>query len=147
MQTPRIEWSPLNVRDKEEYWDWFIWAVYLVITIDLLVTAIFSKRYGIEGELNPIVGLLFEIGLAYVVIANILVVIFAAICFLVLLEAFDSADGVFSVSSPEIHGRPVIVLLDVWIGLLFASGLFVFTNNVLVLLEAPSLIYVILNFI
>lgn len=126
-------------RKKDEYWSWFAWTVYLIISVDLLMTSIAINIYGVGNELNPIMAEMFKEGLLFVVTGHITILVFCTVCFLILLESFDQSSSIISDSSDYVREKLAIVL-DTWIGLLLSAGMIVFTNNLLVVLGRPSLI-------
>lgn len=126
-------------RKKDEYWSWFAWMVYLLISVDLLMTSLAIDVRGIGGELNPFIIDMFQSGVEFVILGHLSVLIFSSVCFLIMLEAFDRSPGIVSDSSDYIREHPAIAL-DVWIGTIFALGIALFTNNLLVIIGKPSLI-------
>lgn len=133
------ELSKPTFRSKKEYWSWFAWVTYLLISVDLLMTSLATDLYGIEGELNPIVTEIFNAGLGFIIVSHLVAVIFCSLCFLVVLECFDESSSIISDSSEYIRESPAFVL-DVWIGVVFGIGIAIFANNLLVIVGRPSLI-------
>lgn len=115
-----------------EYWSWVGGALYLLLTLDLLTTIYAAHLYGPQAELNPVMRwalgqeLYVLVGL-YLVVLILLVGLFAG--FFRLLQRASGTEGWMLAKSFEL-----------WIGLLIAVGLFVFANNLSVIVLGGSLI-------
>lgn len=131
-------------RTKSEYWSWFAWTIFLVVPVDLLLTTFVVETRGIEGEINPIMHILFGKGVVYIILSHILVIIIASLGFVLLLETLDTSPRILSTHSPTIRPYASIVL-DIWLALILSVGLAIFANNLLVLLGEPSLIEFVQN--
>lgn len=121
-------------RRRDEYWDWVAVALFLLLTVDLLTTVFAVKVAGVAGEANPIVAWAFERGMVWLLGINLLAL-------LVLVALFH---GLITLSrrSPDPLDDVVALSFEVWIGGLIAAGLFVFANNLVVILGGRDLVSV-----
>lgn len=116
----------------EEYWSWVAGALYLLLTVDLLTSLVALDLYGPAAEANPYMrwaltqDLLVVVGIHLAALA-LLVVLFQGI--FLLLERSDGQQGWLLARS-----------FECWVGLLLAAGLFVFANNLSVILLGGSLV-------
>jgi len=119
-------------RRHQEYWDWVAVALFLLLSVDLLTTVFAVKVAGVAGEANPIVAWAFERGMGWLLGINLLAL-------LVLVALFH---GLITLArrSPEPLDDVVALSFEVWIGGLIAAGLFVFANNLVVILEGRDLV-------
>lgn len=121
-----------EVTRREEYWDWLSVALYLLVPLDLLTTFGAAARYGTAAEANPLVASLLSEPLWLLVAANLLVVVAAAGGFAAILRQLRRTPP---------HRRPQFsVVVESWLGLLVAVGLFVFANNLAVVVHGVSLV-------
>ena len=109
----------------DEYWSWAAVALFLLLTVDLLTTFIASRTIGIHAEANPIVRWALERGIWCLVSVNLLALVLLAVLFYGLIR--------LTMEAPQPYGDVIAVSFEVWIGLLVASGLVIFANNLLVL--------------
>ena len=115
-----------------EYWSWVGGALYLLLTLDLLTTIYAAHLYGPQAEFNPLMRwalgqeLHVLVGL-YLGVLLLLVGLFAG--YFQLLRRSSGTEGWVLAKSFEL-----------WIGLLIAAGLFVFANNLSVIVLGGSLI-------
>lgn len=120
------------VRRVESYWRWFAVVLFVVVTFDMLSTLYAVEAVGSAGEANPIVRTAIDHGLLTYTALNLAAVVLAIGCFSALVWAIRS-------SAPP-YDRYVEMGLKAWLGLLLAAGLFVFANNLAVILGGSSLI-------
>lgn len=107
------------------WWRWFTVALLLLIPLDLLTTLIAVAEHGTAVEANPIVRWLLQQGLLAIVVVNLVVGILAVTLFHVAMEQFRRA----APSTP----RPFVLFVNLWIGVLVATGAGVAVNNLLVI--------------
>lgn len=116
----------------EEWWDWFAVALFLLITVDVLTTIGAAVLYGYGAESNPFVRwLLFE-GPVILAIVNLAVLVVATLCF----------RGVISMArrTPDGYDRAFTLGVEVWLGVVISVGLFLFANNLSVIVLGRSLL-------
>jgi hypothetical protein len=117
---------------EEEYWSWLAVALFLLVTVDLLTTVGAIARFGIGAEANPFVASLLREPPWVVVGVNLAVVGSVAFTFRTLLRLLEC-------TSPRL--RPLFAqVVEVWLGLLVAFGLFLFANNLSALVHGASLL-------
>lgn len=116
----------------QEYWEWFAVALFLLITVDLLTTFGATVTHGIEAESNPVMRWLLLQGPLVIAAANLLVLVVVVYCFSSVVTAVER--------SPEPYDRYLRRAVEVWLGLLLSMGLFVFANNLSVVVLGESLL-------
>lgn len=116
----------------EEYWDWFAVALFLLITVDMFTTLGAAAEYGLAAEVNPIVVWLLRTSPYAFAAANLLAVVLAVYAFSGVLAAVERA--------PEPYSTYLTYAVELWLGLLIAVGLFVFANNILLIIHGESLL-------
>lgn len=109
----------------EEYWSWVTVALFLLLTVDLLTTLFASGVSGANAEANPIVRWALLQGTPYLVAVNLIALVLLAVLFYGLIRLIGEA--------PEPYNDMVALSFEVWVGLLVASGLLIFANNLLVI--------------
>lgn len=129
-----LENSPRTETENrlEECWSWVGVALFLLITLDLLTSLYAAEIVGLEHESNVlmrwILGQLTGVVVLIHLTATVLIVGFF--------------HGIFEIArqvSPRY--RSVAVRgLELYIGLLVAAGLFVFANNISVIILGGSLL-------
>lgn len=116
----------------EEYWDWFAVALFILITVDM-ITTVYSARYiGPAAETNPLMRWAIGQGMVTVTIVNLAATVVAAGGFYTLMRLVERTDPPYD--------RVVALSVEVWLGLIIASGLFVFANNLSVIFHGQSLV-------
>lgn len=116
----------------EEYWDWVAVALFLLLTVDLLTSMYAAGTVGLEHEANPLMAWLLAQSLGVVIIGQAVVLLVAAGLFYGL---FELTRGL-----PRDYRGPVAVAVEVFLGLLVAVGLFVFANNLTLIVLGESLV-------
>jgi hypothetical protein len=116
----------------EEYWDWVAVALFLLITVDLLTSLYAAEVVGLEHETNPLMVWLLDQSLALVVAVHIAVLLVAVGLFALLFGLIER--------SQHRSRRILEVLTEVYLGLLVATGLFVFANNLSVIVLGRNLL-------
>lgn len=116
----------------EEYWDWFAVALFLLVTVDMLTTMGATVEYGLAAEINPLVVWLLRHGLVAFMLANLVVVVLAVGAFSGVVEAVQRARAPYD--AYLVYG------IEVWLGVLLSMGLFVFANNLSVIVHGRSLV-------
>lgn len=109
----------------DEYWSWIAVALFLLLTVDLLTTMMAAGVSGVHAEVNPIVRWALLRGTPYLVAVNLVALFLLVVLFYGLLRLIRE--------TPEPYDDVVAVSFEVWVGLLVASGLLVFANNLLVI--------------
>jgi hypothetical protein len=120
-------------RDRvDEYWSWVAVALYLLTTVDMLTTVFAAAEVGVAYESNPLVQWLLRRSLTALVGVNLAVVVAVVVGFRGVIETIER-------TPPAV--RPYYVLVvEAWLGLLVAVGLFVFANNLAVVVLGESLL-------
>lgn len=122
-----------RVNDRlEEYWDWFALALFVLITVDMITTMYAGWYAGPGAEANPVRRWALGQGIAVLTAVNLLATVVAVGFFYLLLESLKAVEPPYD--------RFVGVCLEAWLGLLIAAGLFVFANNLFVIVHGRSLI-------
>lgn len=116
----------------QEYWDWAAVALFLLIPVDLLTSIFAAEAVGLEHEQNPLMAWLLAQPIVVLIGVHIAAAVLAALGFWLLFRLVEYSDG-----RP---GRVLQFLVEVYLGLLVAAGLFVFANNLSVIISGTSLI-------
>lgn len=116
----------------EEYWDWVAVALFLLLTVDLLTSLYAAAVVGLEHETNPLMAWLLGQSLALIVSVHIGVAILAVGGFALLFRVIER--------SPPRSRRVLEVMTEAYLGLLVATGLFVFANNLSVIVLGRNLL-------
>ena len=114
-----------------EYWDWVAVALFLLTTVDMVTTIYATAVVGPSGESNPLVRWVLRQGPVAFAVTNLLATVLAVIFFYALVEMIRE-------SSPPFD-RYLALAVELWLGLLVAAGLFVFANNLFVIVYGWSL--------
>lgn len=111
----------------EEYWSWSAVALFLLLTVDLLTTFGATVEYGVSAEVNPAMRYLLPKGALVVAIVVVAVLAF---------------DGVMTAveHTADRHQEALMTAVEVWLGLIVALGLFVFANNLSMVVLGDSLV-------
>lgn len=125
--------SPPGTAPLEEYWEWFAVALFVLITVDMITTVYAAWYVGPAAEANPLMRWALEQGLLTVTLVNLAATVIAVGGFYVLMELLQATDPPYD--------RYVAVSVEAWLGLLIAGGLFVFANNLTVIVYGRSLLW------
>ncbi|MFB6113672.1 MAG: hypothetical protein ABEJ58_06170 [Halodesulfurarchaeum sp.] len=124
---------PVPQSDRSsEYWSWAGSALFLLLTVDLLTTLIAANTVGIQAEANPIVRWALERGVAWLVLVNLSALLLLGVLFFGLIR--------LTLTAPKPYDDVVAGAFELWIGLLIASGLLIFANNLLVIVYHRALV-------
>lgn len=121
--------APRHIR---EYWDWFAVALFVLITLDMLTTRFAASIAGPEAEINPIMLWVLEQNVMVLTGVNLAAGLIATGSFYVLMQLLE-------VSHPP-YDRYLGLGIEIWLGGLIAAGLFVFANNMTVIVHGRSII-------
>ena len=116
----------------EEYWSWTAGALYLLLTLDLLTTIYAAGLYGHAAEANPLVRQALDAGVPSLVVLNLLALLAVAALVYGYIELLTAVQGV----QAWVMARS----FELWVGGLVAAGLFVFANNLSVIVLGGSLV-------
>jgi len=116
----------------EEYWSWFAVALFLLITVDLLTTFGATVKYGVSAEANPLMRWLLPQGALVVAVVHLIVVVAAVLSFSGVMTAVQR--------TPQRYRPALMRLVEVWLGLILTTGLFLFANNLSVVILGDSLL-------
>ena len=116
----------------EEYWSWVAVALFLLVTVDLLTTLAAARAVGPGAEANPLVRWALDRSLSLLVAVNVAVVVLAAAFFWALMAMLRR--------TPAPYHRHFALVIELWLGALLAAGLFVFANNLVVVVFGASLL-------
>lgn len=115
-----------------EYWDWFAVVLFVLVTVDMLTTMYAAAYVGPAAEANPFMRWAIGRGVLAMVAVNLAATVLAVGVFYVLMRVYRRT------------GRPwdryVGFGVEVWLGALIAAGLFVFANNLAVIVYGRSLL-------
>lgn len=114
------------------YWRYVTATLFLLIPVDMLTTLYASYVYGPSAEANPVMRWALQQGVGAVVGLNIVALALAALIFYGLRELIARSEPPYN----HIIGRAT----EVWLAFLIAGGLFVFANNLLVIVAQVSLV-------
>jgi hypothetical protein len=114
------------------YWDWVAVAMFLLVTVDLLTTLFAVASHGAGAESNPLVAWMLGQPVWVVVAANLAVVVLNGAFFYALDESLKA--------TPAPYDRYFAIGVELWLGSLIAFGLFVFANNLAVIVLGGSLV-------
>lgn len=127
---PRV--VPRDPADRiSEYWDWFAVALFVLITVDMITTMYAAAHVGPAGEANPLMRWAIGQGIVVMTAVNLVATVLAVGVFYVLMRVFEDARTPWD--------RYIAVGVEMWLGLLIAGGLFVFANNLAVIVHGRSL--------
>lgn len=103
----------------------------MLLSVDLLTSIYAAAAVGVGGEANPVMAFLLIQPLPVVVGVYLGVAVLAVGFFYGLMRT--------SVATPARLRRPYGYLIEAWLGLLLAVGLWVFANNVSVVVLGEGL--------
>lgn len=125
------EWR-VRAADRREYWSWVAGALYLLLSVDLLSTLYAAALHGPAAEANPYVQWALTRDVAVLVGLNLLALAVLVALFYGYIRLLSAARGV----EAWIMARS----FELWVGCLVAAGLFVFANNLSVIVHGRSLL-------
>lgn len=117
---------------EDEYWSWFAVALFLLLSVDLLTSTGAAVKHGIDAEINPIMRWFLAQDLVAITLVHLLVAVLAVYAFWGVLF--------FLRRTPSPIDRYFTYFVEGWLGLLVAAGLFLFANNMSVIVLGQSLI-------
>ncbi|MFC7137234.1 hypothetical protein [Halobaculum litoreum] len=122
-----------SIADRvEEYWEWAAVALFLLVTVDLLTTMYAAAAVGRAAEANPLVRWALGRPLAVLVGINLAAVVLASVVFHGVIETYRVT---------PVRVRPYYgLVIEAWLGLLVASGLAIYANNLAVIVLGASLV-------
>lgn len=115
---PALVGAFMGATEKEEYWDWFAVALFLLITVDMITTMYAAWYIGPAAEANPLMRWAIHERLITVTPVNLTATIIAVLGFYILLQLLESAT--------DPYDQYLAVGVELWLGGLVAAGLFVF---------------------
>jgi hypothetical protein len=116
----------------EEYWSWIAVALFLLLTVDLFTSLVAAAVVGLEYESNPIMVWLLGQSVWLIVAIHLGAVVLASVLFYGIIQLMRDTE-------PRIR-RVMMRWFEVCLGLLVAAGLFVFANNLSVIVLGGSLL-------
>ncbi|MEF8772141.1 hypothetical protein [Halodesulfurarchaeum sp.] len=119
--------APLN-----EYWEWFAVALFVLITVDMITTVFASWYVGPAAEANPLMRWALQQGLLTVTVVNLGAAVIAVGGFALLIQLVKGTNPPWD--------RYIAFGVETWLGLLIASGLFIFANNLFLIFHGRSLL-------
>jgi len=115
-----------------EYWHWVGVALFLLLTVDLLTSLYAGAVVGVEHEANPLMQWLLTQPLWLIAAVHIAVGVAVAGLFKLLFVTIERADEPFDTMLGW--------FVEVFLGLFITVGLFVFANNLFVIVFQESLL-------
>lgn len=115
----------------DEWWSWFAIVLFVLLALDMLTTMGIIVEFGVDVEKNPIMRFLYGEGALVVLAANLVALIIAVV-------GFQSVVGLARRLSPP-WDRYFKLTVEVWLALMLVLGLFVFANNMAVIVLGESL--------
>ncbi|GGL53280.1 DUF5658 family protein [Halocalculus aciditolerans] len=109
---------------RRRYWRRAGLALFVLLTVDLLTTALAVRAYGVGGEANPIMAYLLGSGFAVLLGVHLAVLAVLAALFYALIE--------LAVRAPSPFDEVVAASFEVWSALLVVAGVVVAANNLAV---------------
>lgn len=119
-------------RLEREYWSWFAVALFLLLTVDMLTSVGAAVKHGLGAEINPVMRWFLGQDLVALTLIHLIVAILAVYAFWGVLY--------FLRRTPTPIDRYFNFVIEAWLGLLIAAGLFVFANNMSVIALGRSLL-------
>lgn len=116
----------------EEYWSWIAVSLFLLVTVDLLTSLSAAAVVGVGAESNPFMAWLLGQPLPTLVGVNVAAVVLVTVCFAGVMRMLRR--------TPERYARHFAFGIELWLGTLLAVGLFVFANNLSVIVHGASLL-------
>lgn len=116
----------------EEYWWWFAVALFVLVTLDMLTTMYAVWAVGPAAEANPLVRVVLGRGMLAYTVINLVAAGVAIGGFATLVRLLESTDAPYD--------RYVEFGIQLWLGTLIGVGLFVFANNLTVVVHGRSLV-------
>lgn len=107
-------------------------ALFLLVTVDLLVTMGATAKYGVSAEANPLMQWLLVQSPLMLIGVNLVAIVIAVYAFEGVLEAVRLC--------PAPYDRYLEYGVELWLGLLLAAGFFIFANNFAVIVYGQSLL-------
>ena len=132
MDPPATPARPRLDARLEEYWDWFAVALFVLITVDMLTTMYAAWYVGPAAEANPLMRWALGQGLLVLTAVNLAATVVAVGGFYVLMRLLRATEAPYD--------RWVGLTVEVWLGALIAAGLFVFANNLSLIVHGRSLL-------
>lgn len=115
-----------------EYWDWVGVVLFLLVTVDMLTSIYAAGTAGVSAESNPLMRYLLSRSIPVIAGAHVAVGVGSAAFFYGLRENVKTA--------PSRYRGYIGVSLKLYLGMLVAAGLFVFANNLSVIVLRRSLL-------
>lgn len=106
-------------------------ALFLLITLDMISSRYAAVAAGAAAEVNPIMRWVLQQNVVVLTSVNILAGFIAVGSFYFLMGLLDS--------SKDPYDRYLAWMIELWLGGLIAGGLFVFANNLSVIVHGRSL--------
>ena len=122
----------VDAASVREYWSWTGGALYLLLPVDLLTTLYAAALYGPAAEANPYVRHALDHGVPRLVAMNLAVLAVAVALVAAYMRVLSRTRGV----EAWVMARS----FELWAGGLIAVGLFVFANNLSVIVLGGSLV-------
>ncbi|SEO80878.1 hypothetical protein SAMN04487948_105264 [Halogranum amylolyticum] len=124
--------STRRERRIEEYWSWLAVSLFLLVTVDLLTSIAAAAVVGVGAESNPLMAWLLRQELPVLVGVHVAVVVLVSVSFAGVVRMLRR--------TPDPHARYFAFGIELWLGSLLAVGLFVFANNLSVVVHGASLL-------
>lgn len=116
---------------RREYWSWTGAALYLLLSLDLLTTLYAAAVHGVMAEANPYVRWALAQGPGRLVALNLAALFVSVTLVAAYLRILRRSSGV----EAWVMARS----FECWVGGMVAAGLFVFANNLSVVVHGRSL--------
>ena len=115
----------------DEYWEWLAVAMFLLVTVDLLTSMSAAAVVGLDAEANPIMRWVLTQPIWLIAAIHLGVIVLVSTCFAGILLALGRTEAPYDAY--------FALCIEVWLGVLVAAGLFIFANNVTVIVHGVSL--------
>jgi len=124
--------GPLGPDRILEYWSWVAWALFLLVTVDMLTTLFAASILGTAAEANPLIRWALGRGVVVLVAMNLLAVFVVVTFFYALVKMLER--------TPSRHQGHFSLVVELWLGRLIFAGLLVFANNLTAIFLGQSLL-------
>ncbi|MFP4591080.1 MAG: hypothetical protein ACLFM8_06435 [Halobacteriales archaeon] len=116
----------------DRYWTWFAVALFLLLTVDILTSIGAAMRTDLSAEANPFMRWLLAQNVQTIVAVHLGILVVAVGGFRAVLY--------FLRRTPPPVDRYFARLFEVWLALLVGVGIFIFVNNMAVVVFRVSVL-------
>lgn len=118
------------LKTRRKYWAFFISVIFFHVPADVTITTIITNTYSVQNEANPFMRHLLQENWFLFAGSNLLAGLIAAVFFYYILMAGDDLDR---------FKKPYFLFVEFTLSILLLFGVFVFLNNLSIVLFAQNL--------